>query len=636
MLSSLAAGLREGGRFEVAVAPLTDPTAAQAAASDADAVALFYGAPAAVQALAARVRERGGRMVAVLQQDQVVHRDECFRAGASDLLFMPMPKEQFVARLARAVELSFDDAPGTPTRVSISARAATFELLDAKVTAAGVDAAADPRVAVGETVRLDLGGFQVWGLVARAGDRVQIRFAGLTPDEEGRIRRWMEQGATGAQPLGEGPPAAPAAPRDDVPLLTPPSTSPVTPPEIAVDRKAPRGSTRPLPPRGPPPIMTPPSVPPVRPAARLEDGAAPTPAVPISAPPASATAPNAAAPLTDLFGEGSEPEAPPPAPIPAGPSWPAAYSFGACKSAALMLLQDKTSVPEASPAIVTSARRITAGLGSAEREALQNAGSESAFADVLAARVALEAATADGAKLLSATRAVTVDASAFAATMKVADDAAARLQKEANAAVTGGEVETLQLVTATSSALSRDILAFKEIADRLRGLAAAPRLGAWSLDPHLEIPGHPSRPAAVGKPIEKQLRPELRDFQSLDEPRSGTWSRRLLVLGVIVFAILVANALYFSVPHPDVIAADAAGPNVQSIEVVQQDALVTVAPPWLQHPDVQLQKLLPILRERGVVRATLFFPNGRLAANLDVRTGKLSGMAAVPPAPKSD
>jgi len=32
-------------------------------------------------------------VVAVLQREQAAQRDECFRAGASDLLFMPMPKD---------------------------------------------------------------------------------------------------------------------------------------------------------------------------------------------------------------------------------------------------------------------------------------------------------------------------------------------------------------------------------------------------------------------------------------------------------------------------------------------------------------------------------------------------------------
>src|SRR5260370_1445113 len=67
MLPALASGLRDGGKFEVLTAALSDRAAAQAAVEQADAVALFYGAPgapltAAVQALAPKLRERGGRL----------------------------------------------------------------------------------------------------------------------------------------------------------------------------------------------------------------------------------------------------------------------------------------------------------------------------------------------------------------------------------------------------------------------------------------------------------------------------------------------------------------------------------------------------------------------------------------------
>ena len=112
MLPALAGGLRDGGRFDVTGVSLAEPAAAQAAAAGADAVALFYGAPgaplaAALQVLAPKVRERGGRLVAVLQREQAGQRDECFRAGASDLLYMPTPKDQFVDRLAGSVALVF-------------------------------------------------------------------------------------------------------------------------------------------------------------------------------------------------------------------------------------------------------------------------------------------------------------------------------------------------------------------------------------------------------------------------------------------------------------------------------------------------------------------------------------------------
>src|SRR5205807_9443786 len=145
MLAALAAGLRDGGKFDVLPVPLGDAASAQAAAASADALALFYGAPdkplpAALQALAPKVRERGGRVVAVLQREQAAQRDECFRAGASDLLFMPMPKDQFVARLAASVGLAFAQDGGAPAAVAVAARGSSSRLDRATVSQAGVEA----------------------------------------------------------------------------------------------------------------------------------------------------------------------------------------------------------------------------------------------------------------------------------------------------------------------------------------------------------------------------------------------------------------------------------------------------------------------------------------------------------------
>ncbi len=126
MLPALASGLREGGRFDVLTLPFGD-AGAGAAAQRADALAVFYGTPdrplqAALQALAPAVRGRGGRVIAVLQREQAAQRDDCFKAGASDLLFMPMPKEQFVARLAEAVGLSYAAERGATAAVQVGAR----------------------------------------------------------------------------------------------------------------------------------------------------------------------------------------------------------------------------------------------------------------------------------------------------------------------------------------------------------------------------------------------------------------------------------------------------------------------------------------------------------------------------------
>ena len=105
MLNALANGLRVGGRFEIATAQFSEPGALESLIAQADVVALFYGSKQfplveSLQALSQGIRSRGGQLIAVLQKDQAHHRDECLRAGASDLLFMPMPKDQFVARLS--------------------------------------------------------------------------------------------------------------------------------------------------------------------------------------------------------------------------------------------------------------------------------------------------------------------------------------------------------------------------------------------------------------------------------------------------------------------------------------------------------------------------------------------------------
>src|SRR5207253_9626670 len=131
---------------DVRTLPFGDAAAA-AAAQRADALVVFYASPtqslqSVVQELAPAVRSRGGRVVAVLQREQVAQRDDCFRAGASDLLFMPLPKEQFVARLADAVVLTYAPERGAPSAVQVGARGNLVQLAQATVTAAGVHAAA--------------------------------------------------------------------------------------------------------------------------------------------------------------------------------------------------------------------------------------------------------------------------------------------------------------------------------------------------------------------------------------------------------------------------------------------------------------------------------------------------------------
>ncbi|MFL5362461.1 MAG: hypothetical protein ACJ78U_15985, partial [Myxococcales bacterium] len=229
MLPALANGLREAGRFDVLPIPLSDGGAAAAAAPRADAVAVFYGAPgrplaATVQMLATTVRGKGGRIVAVLQRENAAQRDECFRAGACDLFFMPMRKEQFVSRLEATVSLAYTPQPGARADVQVSSRNAHVNLTGAIVSAAGVQAEAAVPFSPGETVRISVQAngtpLQIWGLVATSTPETRIRFAGLTPAEEARVQEWIKQAAASA-PVGASAPVAASAPAvSEAPTVT--------------------------------------------------------------------------------------------------------------------------------------------------------------------------------------------------------------------------------------------------------------------------------------------------------------------------------------------------------------------------------------------------------------------------------
>ncbi len=116
-----------GGASEITTAALAEASALAPLAEVAEVVAVFYGtkqfpiAPLLAQ-LAPGVRARGAHFIAVLQRDQFALRDACFQAGASDLLFMPMPKEQFVARLHEAGSLACAEESGLGAQVTLVTR----------------------------------------------------------------------------------------------------------------------------------------------------------------------------------------------------------------------------------------------------------------------------------------------------------------------------------------------------------------------------------------------------------------------------------------------------------------------------------------------------------------------------------
>jgi hypothetical protein len=312
--------------------------------------------------------------------------------------------------------------------------------------------------------------------------------------------------------------------------------------------------------------------------------------------------------------------------VPQGPPWPAPVSAAACKAAAIQLLGDEKLGRDVPAIIAASARKITGMLSVGERAWIERAGADSHFADALAARIALDAATAEATRLSSGGGTPVVDAESLGALTKVADEAAARLQKEANAAIGSGEVETLQLVTAASASLSRDLLNLKEAADRLRGVGAAPRLGAGALDPDMVLPGQQPRPRPPpGPQAPPAVRAELRDFRGLDHrPGRGKPVFALVVLAAAVG--LAANAFYFGIPHHEEVAVESTG--VQRISVTGPSALVTVTPEWIAAKDANLPRLLRALRQRNVQKALLVLADGASAGIVDVASGKAMGMAA--------
>jgi CheY-like chemotaxis protein len=619
LLPALAAGLREGGRFDVVAVSLADPAAAQGAAETVDSVALFYGMagaalPVAIQALAPKIRQRGGRVVAVLQREQGTQRDECFRFGASDILFMPIPKDQFVDRLAAAVGLAFHSEPGASASVAVSTRSASLRLDAATVSPAGVESASSLPIKAGDTVRLSWGAFQSWGLVVRGAPAVQIRLAGLAPEEEGKIRDWAKTAAP--------QPAAPARP---APVAQPPApgarAAPVSgPPPGFGDRKP----ARPMPRAAPAAVAVAPAAA-ARPAQARSAVAQPS----AGSRPAPRASSAATALSTALFdGEGAAPAVAAPVITPAappGPPWPSPVDAEVCKDAAMKLLAGANLDRSIPGPIAASARKISALLSVGERAWIERIGPESHFADALAARIALDAATAEGTRMGSANLVPSVETAALSALTKVADEAAARLQKEANAAIGKGEVESLQLITAASAALSRDLLNLKETADRLRGVGAAPRMGAGHLDPDVAMPGQPARPKAVQQPVQAVEKAELRDFRGLEDKPSR--AKGILAAVMLVGCIAAAaNAFYFGVPHHTEIPPSAVGDGVRHIDVSGPAALVTVTPEWLADPEPNVAKLIKVLNANQVKKAVLILPNGASAGIVDVAAGRTSGM----------
>src|SRR5207237_9013413 len=140
------------------------------------------------------------------------------------------------------------------------------------------------------------------------------------------------------------------------------------------------------------------------------------------------------------------------------------------------------------------------------------------------------------------------DAAVKVLTQRV-DAVVASLQKDADGAIARGEVETLQVVRASSAAVSRDLLSLKATADRLRGLAAAPRLGAGALDPDVVLPGQaPSARPPPAKAVEAPVRAELKEFEKFREAKPGAVRHTILVVLVVALAAAAGYVLFFALP----------------------------------------------------------------------------------------
>lgn len=244
-------------------------------------------------------------------------------------------------------------------------------------------------------------------------------------------------------------------------------------------------------------------------------------------------------------------------------------------------------------------RKVTGGLASSERALLV----VPEYADVLAARIALECALTEGARLFGAGPAV--DGAAVDALAKSATDAAERLRLLEGKT---RELEKIRLFASAQTALHRALQAFQLLAGRLQ--KAGPR--SVALDPAAaRAPQTP--PPEEGEPATPSpVRPALLS--------AGTrW--RLAVLGLLLtlFALAAARALYFSAPEVDELSGDTAGADVAAIHISGTSAAVIVRNGW---QPAELPPLFSALRRRGVTSAVLLLDSGASAGQLDITAGK--------------
>jgi len=694
MLTALANAMRAGARFEVTTAALAEPAALAPLAANADVVALFYGSkqsplPEAVRALAPELRARGGRLIAVLQKEQAGVRDDCFRAGASDALFMPMPKEAFVARLFEAASLAFSAASGREAAVSAAAHGQTFALSLARVHSAGLQAGSLPALKPGDTARLSWGdapAFARWGLVAQSSaDGLRIRWAGSTPEEDSALRSWLAGTPLPFAPAAPAPVAtvfemapagaAVAAAPDTVLDVKTVVDSPAVPPTVVnapsvaatqIDLRPPsqiaptqveapaavapgaRSSAPGVAQDGLPPGFA--ARPPVRPQSRVgqitnpgrpraldgsQGGAASGAGAEVLAAPASAAP--AEVGLDSLFDEPLDPSGSSDA-LANLPGWPARFDSALARTLLTRMLREK-ELPDDAPAGPSAAvRNVLASLPSAERDAVDLSGVGSALYDALAARVLLAAASSEGGQLRAEGQGALVDEDEVGSLGQLAGAAARRLQTEADRAISGGQLEALQQIRAASAALSRELLAFQDAADRLRGLAAAPKRGTGALDPQLLV-GAGSRPSSPRREVDARAEPVragLSDFAGLQDVPAHSSRKRALWLASGLLAVAAIYAFGFALPRTRAGTAsllEQAGTGVLGVTLSERSAIVSVTSAWVTAPDrrARAAKVCAALAPKGIQSAALFLEGKGMVGQLEIASCETSGLPAQKP-----
>jgi DNA-binding NarL/FixJ family response regulator len=360
---------------------------------------------------------------------------------------------------------------------------------------------------------------------------------------------------------------------------------------------------------------------------------------------------NAATLSSSLFddpptGDGTAAPAPQEAPQDLAPlaSWPTPLDHAVVRSLLGVILRDKI-LPEDVPAEPGAAvRKVVGAMPSIDREALGNVGPDSHLHEALSARVQLVHASSDGNKLVNEGEGALVDDASFTALIQAADTAIKRLQSEADGAITKGEVERLQQVTAASAALSREMLAFKETADRLRGLAAAPRMGASALDPSVAIDRRKPPSVRIQRDKDKEetraehRKLQLSDFAGLEVTPATSKQRRNLIIAGVILAVTLGNTLFFAMPHSreaDTPMVEQAGSGVLGIAVSDRAAVVSVAQTWVSAYDrkSRLRSLCDSLDARGVRRAVILAENVGIIGQVEVQACQAIGLPAPKPPP---